>query len=108
LRREADLLRRLSHPSVAGFYALEEIGPDDLLVMEFVPGRTLAAVVGRTRGAGRPGRRGARPPVGAADLLGALDHLSGRNPAGVVLVHRNVKPSNVILRADGSSGGARC
>jgi serine/threonine protein kinase len=100
LLREAELLRQLDHPNIARFYAREEFGETDLLVMEFLHGDTLGEVTRKrlTRKAPIPW-----PAVAewAAELLNALDHLDGHNPAGVVVVHRDVKPANIMLeRAD--------
>jgi serine/threonine-protein kinase len=46
LRREARLLAALSHPNIAAIYDLEECEGIWFLVLEFVPGKTLADPVG--------------------------------------------------------------
>ena len=43
--REAQLLASLNHPNIAAIYGLEEAGGAPFLVLEFVPGETLAGPV---------------------------------------------------------------
>ena len=40
--REAHVLASLNHPNIAAIYGLERLGDTPLLIMEFVPGETLA------------------------------------------------------------------
>ncbi|MBI4478397.1 MAG: serine/threonine protein kinase [Acidobacteria bacterium] len=47
-RREATLLASLNHPNIASIYRLEESGPSPALVMEYVPGETLADRIRRS------------------------------------------------------------
>jgi len=41
-QREAQLLASLKHPNIAAIYGIEDSGPIRAIVMEFVPGPTLA------------------------------------------------------------------
>ena len=90
-RREARAAARLDHPSAVTVYDVAEEDGTPYLVMELVDARTLAEVV-RTDGPLSP-RETAE--VGLA-VLGALEtaHAEG-------IVHRDVKPGNVLLRPDG-------
>jgi hypothetical protein len=90
-RREARVAARLDHASAVTVYDVAEENGTPYLVMELVEARTLAEVV-RTEGPVAP-RRTAE--IGLA-VLGALEaaHAQG-------IVHRDVKPGNVLLRADG-------
>jgi hypothetical protein len=90
-RREARAAARLDHPSAVTVYDVTEEDGTPYLVMELVEARTLAEVV-RTDGPLSP-RRTAQ--IGIA-VLGALEtaHEQG-------IVHRDVKPGNVLLRDDG-------
>ena len=98
---EAEALRLLDHPNVTRFRELFEIGPTMALAMELVDGDTLEAIVqrhhARARAAGtHPGMDPARAWFYFQQLLGALatTHQLG-------IVHRDVKPSNVLVRRDG-------
>ena len=90
-RREARAAARLDHPSAVTVYDVVEHDGAPYLVMELVEARTLAEVV-RAEGPLPPDRVA---QVGL-DLLGALEaaHAQG-------IVHRDVKPSNVLVRASG-------
>jgi serine/threonine protein kinase len=90
-RREARAAARLDHPSAVTVYDVVEHDGAPYLVMELVEARTLADVV-RSEGPLDP-RRTAQ--VGLA-LLGALEAAHARG-----IVHRDVKPSNVMVRDDG-------
>jgi serine/threonine protein kinase len=89
--REARSAARLQYP---GLVALHETGQTEeglfYLVEEFVQGETLAARL-------KAGRLGFRP---AAELIAAVaDALDYAHRHGVI--HRDVKPSNIQLDADG-------
>ena len=90
-RTEAKALARLNHPGIATIYELFSSGPDLLMVMEFVPGQTLEHV---------SDREGPMQPARAAYLvdriLSALEHA---HRAGII--HRDMKPANVMVTADG-------
>src|SRR5262245_48792192 len=47
LEREARTLASLNHPHIAAIYGFEEIGQSKCLVMELVPGETLASRISR-------------------------------------------------------------
>src|SRR5262245_7976926 len=47
--REARVLASMNHPNVAALYGVERSGPQMLLVMELVPGETLAEWIARAR-----------------------------------------------------------
>jgi beta-lactam-binding protein with PASTA domain/tRNA A-37 threonylcarbamoyl transferase component Bud32 len=89
--REARAAARLSSPDVVAVYDQGNDAGRSFLVMEFVPGANLRQVV-RDRGKLSP-----------AEALAVMDHvlsaLSAAHAAG--LVHRDVKPENVLVTADG-------
>ena len=85
--REARLAARLNHPHVVHVFDLVNEDEGQWLVMEYVEGQTLAAMI-RTEGAMSPDR--------AAALVGqAADALAAAHAAGIV--HRDVKPSNMLV-----------
>ncbi len=94
--RGAQVLRGLDHPGVPRFRELLREGDDDprlWLVEEFVPGDDLRR---RVR-AGETFSRDEVLRIGAG-IAEVLAYLHGRLPP---IVHRDVKPSNVIVRPDG-------
>jgi eukaryotic-like serine/threonine-protein kinase len=89
--REARSAARLSHPGVVAVF---DQGEDEgllYLAMEYLRGRTLREVLGEL---------GVLTPGEALDVLEpALEALAAAHAAGIV--HRDVKPENVILTDDG-------
>ena len=89
--REARAAARLSHPNVVQVF---DQGADDgilYLAMELLPGRTLRDVLSE---------RGALTPRESVSVLEpVLGALAAAHRAGIV--HRDVKPENVILTDDG-------
>jgi eukaryotic-like serine/threonine-protein kinase len=85
--REARLAGRLSHPNVVRVYDAGEADGRPFMVMEYVPGTSLADV--------------GRLPVSRVVDLGmqACAGLQHAHEAG--LVHRDVKPANLLVREDG-------
>ena len=98
-RREAKALAKLGHPSIVTVFDFGAAPPGDdgrdgpfYLVMEFVDGPDLRAVL----------RRDPRPsPAETLAIVrqigAALDYAHGRG-----VVHRDVKPENVLLSRDGT------
>ena len=92
LRREAEALGRIRHPNVPTLYHALEEGPTLYLVMEFVEGNSLRDLLLRDEGVSR--KEAVRISVSVLRALEAA-HAEG-------LVHRDVKPSNIMLTADGT------
>jgi beta-lactam-binding protein with PASTA domain len=91
-RREARAAARLNHPNVVSVYDWEERDDEAFLVMEYVDGPSLRQVV-RERGP-LAVREAAR--IGE-QVATALAHAHSKG-----IVHRDVKPGNVLLAPDGT------
>ncbi len=92
--REATVLSALSHPALPSYIEHFEEGGALYLVMEKIEGESLAAR--RRRGAGLDQQQVVRFLHEAAECL---RYLHAQAPP---VVHRDIKPGNVILRPDGS------
>ena len=90
--REAQLAARLNHPHIVAIFDLVAEGDAHWLVMEYVQGRTLGQ---------RVSEEGPLDPEEARVVLAqAADALAAAHNAGIL--HRDVKPSNILIRHDGS------
>ncbi|MBI4860488.1 MAG: serine/threonine protein kinase [Candidatus Riflebacteria bacterium] len=95
-RREQELLERIVHPHVARFVAADPEGIPPWIATEFVEGGSLADRLARDRsGRSLPASEVIRLAV---EMLDALGHLHERG-----ILHRDVKPSNILFRCDGTS-----
>jgi beta-lactam-binding protein with PASTA domain len=91
-KREAQAAARLNHPNVVGVYDWGD-GATPFIVMEYVQGRSLRAELRD---------RGPLPPAMVAEVGAQIaDALAHAHDHGVV--HRDVKPSNVLLTTDGTA-----
>ena len=113
--REARLLASLNHPHIAQIHGLEDAdvstpsGPRRIqaLVMELVPGETLAEMLSATRPRSRPsGSKPAGQTARALSLDKALaiarqiaEALEAAHEKGIV--HRDLKPANIKVTPDG-------
>jgi serine/threonine protein kinase len=90
-QREAKTLASLNHPNIAAIYGLEENAGSSYLVMELVPGDTLAD---------RIKRDGAIPVVEAISIAKQMaEALEAAHEKGIV--HRDLKPANVKVTPEG-------
>jgi serine/threonine-protein kinase len=89
---EARAAARISHPSVVTVFDSGEDGEQAFLVMECLPGRTLAEVL-------------ADGPLPAEQVRSIAGQLLGALAAAhaVGVVHRDVKPGNVLMTPDGKA-----
>ncbi|WP_246127993.1 serine/threonine-protein kinase, partial [Amycolatopsis rhizosphaerae] len=90
--REGRIAARLRHPHVVTVHDVTEHNGQPMLVMEYVPSRSLATVLAE-QGALSP-RTVARLGIQAASALAAA-HAAG-------IVHRDVKPGNILVGDDGT------
>jgi hypothetical protein len=90
-RREGRLASAIAHPRCVFVLAADEDAGRPYIVMELMPGETLADVLRR---------RGGLPPAEAvAKIIDVLDGLREAHRLGVV--HRDIKPSNCFVDVNG-------
>jgi Tol biopolymer transport system component len=90
LHREALVLASLNHPNIAAIYGVQEGLGTIALVLEFVPGETLASRIAR----------GAIPLGEALTIARQIaDALGAAHEQGIV--HRDLKPANIKITPDG-------
>src|SRR5262249_32005646 len=90
--REVRAAAKLHHPNIVTAFDAEPVGDSCLLVMEYVPGETLGD---RVKAGPMPVAEACRA---ARDAARGLAHAHA-----AVLVHRDVKPHNLIRAADGTT-----
>src|SRR5438552_15877366 len=88
--QEAKAASALNHPNIITIYEIEQIDSVNFIATEFIDGQTL-----RQRLRKAPVKLGEMLDV-AAQIASAL---SAAHAAGIV--HRDVKPENIMLRRDG-------
>ena len=90
-RTEARLAAALSHANIAAVYDYGEDEGSAYLVMEYVPGLPLSRIIAD------------RAPMPAVDTVGLVAQTATALQSAHVngLVHRDVKPANVLVTADG-------
>jgi eukaryotic-like serine/threonine-protein kinase len=89
--REGRIGARLQHPHVISMFDVVVHEDRPWLVMEYLPSRSLAQVLGE---------KGPLPPQEVADIgRQVADGLAAAHVAGVT--HRDVKPGNVLIADDG-------
>jgi len=91
--REAQAAARLNHPGIVTLYELGSEGDRALLVSELVEGTTLAELALSESLSDREAAEF------GSDICEALAHAHERG-----VIHRDVKPQNVIVRADDGVG----
>ncbi len=89
--REVRAAALLSHPNIVAAYDAERVGDSHMLVMEFVPGQSLAEVLQK---------KGPLPIANACNYMRqvalGLQHAHKHN-----MVHRDIKPQNLMLTPKG-------
>jgi len=92
---EARILAALDHPNLPKVYDFFSDAGNEYMVMEYVEGDNLAALLQR-----QGGPLPERPVLLWADqVLDALEELHGQQPRPII--HRDIKPANIILTTKG-------
>jgi serine/threonine-protein kinase len=89
-KREAQAAGRLSHPNIVGVYDYGETGDLAYIVMEFVEGRSLKALIDQ--------QRRLEPAQAAEIMTQVLSGLAYSHARGVI--HRDIKPANIMLTTE--------
>ncbi len=90
-RREASSAAGLSHPNVVAIFDRGEWDGTYYIAMEYLPGRSLKTVVRE---------QGPLDPLSAIDIVAQILH-AARFAHGRGVIHRDLKPHNVILDEEG-------
>src|SRR3954453_863599 len=88
--QDAKAASALNHPNIVHIYDISSSDGTDFIAMEFVAGKTLDQLIGKT---GLPLRDMLKYSIQIADAL-ARAHSAG-------IVHRDLKPANIIVADDG-------
>ncbi|MBR2845239.1 MAG: Stk1 family PASTA domain-containing Ser/Thr kinase [Solobacterium sp.] len=90
--REAQAATALTHPNIVDIYDVGDYKGHHYIVMEYVEGKTLKQVIQA---------RGALLKEEAVDIMKQLvSAISEAHKRGII--HRDIKPQNVIVKADGT------
>lgn len=93
--REANLLATLHHPSIPKIYDYFSLESRSYLVLEFIHGKDMEAVINETNGF-LPEEQ---VLTWAIDLCDVLDYLHKHKPDPIIF--RDMKPSNVMINSSG-------
>jgi serine/threonine protein kinase len=93
--REAQAVARLEHPHIVRLYRYGEIDGLPYMVMQYIPGSNLRALLATYRKAGKAIEPREASRI-VAEVCAALDFAHQRG-----VIHRDVKPSNILLDRQG-------
>jgi serine/threonine-protein kinase len=87
---EARTASSLNHPNIVAILDICQSGGADLIVMEYVPGKTLGEIIGH---------RGIQAGDALKIAIQIADALAAAHRAGIV--HRDLKPGNIMVTDEG-------
>lgn len=101
LRDEAALLQRLSHPNIVGADGIRELRGRPVLLMEWIRGAPLDALLVRMPEGLPPGDACEIVRIAAAALSAAFHTVDPVTREPMRVIHRDLKPSNLLVSVDG-------
>jgi serine/threonine protein kinase/cytochrome c-type biogenesis protein CcmH/NrfG len=88
--QEAKAASALNHPNILTIYEIDEIDSEQFIATEFIDGQTLRQRI----------RKGSITPTEVLDIgIQVASALSATHSVGII--HRDIKPDNIMLRHDG-------
>jgi len=95
LREEVRRTRALGHPNIVGVYSLNSDRANVYMIMEYLEGKTLSALIDEAFGRGMPFMR-AWPLID--DMCAALAYAHDQN-----VIHSDIKTSNIFITTGGKA-----
>src|SRR4029453_1221094 len=89
--QEAQAASALNHPHIITIYEVETAADHDFIVMEYVRGKSLDALIPR---------QGMRLGEALRVAMAVADALAAAHARGII--HRDLKPANVMVGTDGA------
>ena len=89
-RQEAKTASALNHPNIVTIYDIDRVDGVDFIAMEYIEGKTLDALIGKT---------GLRLSQALAYAVQIADAAAAAH--GTRIIHRDLKPSNVMVTESG-------
>lgn len=101
IRDEALLLSRLDHPNIVGVHGIREVEGRPVLLLEWIRGAPLDALLVQNPDGLPPAEACEIIAVATAALQAAHDTFDPVSGERMRVIHRDFKPSNVLLSVDG-------